>query len=134
MRVGCRSKNWRGSATSNAGTPVSAAGKSRGFKLEERKRSKRMEVSIGHAHFLQTNLPNQGKRERSGMRREVDRKGRRGRREEEVGIRGSSGGGEGRSVVRTEITTQRRGFRREASSEERGGPRAGCWVLGGPEG
>ena len=45
-------EEWRGSATSNAGTPVSAAGKSRGFKLEERKRNKRMEVSIGHAHFL----------------------------------------------------------------------------------
>jgi hypothetical protein len=61
MMVGCRLKNWRGSATSNAGTPVSAAGKSRGFKLEERKRIKRMEVSVGHAHFLQTNLPTKEK-------------------------------------------------------------------------
>jgi hypothetical protein len=52
VMVGCRLKNWRGSATSNAGTPVSAARKSRGFKLEERKRNKRMEVSIEHAHFL----------------------------------------------------------------------------------
>lgn len=40
MKVGCRLKSWRSSATSNAGTPVSAAAKLRGFKLEERKRNK----------------------------------------------------------------------------------------------
>lgn len=68
--VGCRLKNWRCSATSNAGTPVSAAGKLRGFKLEERKRNKRMEVSIGYAHFLESNtfLPRK-KREVGGEKR-----------------------------------------------------------------
>jgi len=70
-------KNWKCSATSNAGTPVSAAGKSRGFELEVRKRNKRMDVSIGYAHFLESNTFLPRKKREVGVRREVDRRSAR---------------------------------------------------------